>query len=310
MSHTVSGQTTNYTWDVASGLPAVLQDGTNTYVYGLGLISATDGAGVQTYFLYDGLGSTTGLTDGSGNNPVSYSYDAFGAIRTQSGSSPNSWLFTGEQRDADSSLYYLRARYYDPAIGRFLSQDPLAAGNLYAYVGNNPVNWVDPSGLWCPPVVGCPPDPRDIVNPVVDVLPEGVLFHIPYLDRGISYRLATTCLFYPEACVAAVDAYVITNTLLAQLYSKAERGEGTKDEPKEGDAFQHCFWSGLITLQVGADKAEAVTTRYEAVGGPEANDPDERAYDLNNNERGREFAQYWGSGPVGFAALLAYCRHG
>ena len=52
MSHTVSGQQTSYTWDVAAGLPVVLQDGTNTYVYGLDLISATDGTGIQTYFLY------------------------------------------------------------------------------------------------------------------------------------------------------------------------------------------------------------------------------------------------------------------
>lgn len=143
----MSGQTTNYTWDVLAGLPVVLQDGTNTYVYGLDLISATDSAGVQTYFLYDGLGSTTDLTDANGNSVAGYSYDVFGAIRTQSGASPNYWLFTGEQRDSDSSFYYLRARYYDPAIGRFLGQDPLPMGNLYAYAGNNPLRYVDPSGF-------------------------------------------------------------------------------------------------------------------------------------------------------------------
>jgi hypothetical protein len=58
--------------------------------------------------------------------------------------------------DADTGLYYLRARYYDPSIGRFLTQDPVPAVNLYAYVGNNPVNYVDPSGL-CIPGINCPP---------------------------------------------------------------------------------------------------------------------------------------------------------
>ncbi len=67
MSHSEGAVTTTYTWDVATGLPVILQDGTNTYVYGLDLISATDAGGVQTYYMYDGLGSTTDLTDGGGN---------------------------------------------------------------------------------------------------------------------------------------------------------------------------------------------------------------------------------------------------
>jgi len=85
--------------------------------------------------------------DGSANVVATYRYDVFGAIRSQTGSSPNQWLFTGEQRDSDSGLYFLRARYYDPAIGRFLGRDPLGEGNGYSYVLNNPVNTVDPYGL-------------------------------------------------------------------------------------------------------------------------------------------------------------------
>ena len=80
----------------------------------------------------------------------------FGATRSQSGSGDTDFKFTGEQRDADSEMYFLRARYYDPETGRFLAQDPLPGGNLYAYVGNNPVNFVDPSGL-CIPEINCPP---------------------------------------------------------------------------------------------------------------------------------------------------------
>ncbi len=146
----------------AAGLPVGLQDGTNTYVYGLDLISATDGAGMQTYYLYDGLGSTTDLTDGSGNSTAGYGYDVFGAIHSQSGASANPWLFTGEQRDSDSSMYYLRARYYDPSIGRFLGQDPVSGlvlfpstQNPYTYALSNPANVVDPAGL-CPPTFCVP----------------------------------------------------------------------------------------------------------------------------------------------------------
>jgi RHS repeat-associated protein len=139
--------TTNYVWDVAADLPVVLQDGENTYVYGLDLISATDSEGDQVYFLYDGLGSVSDVTDEAGDVVASYSYDVFGAIRSQTGSSDNYWLFTGEQSDADSGMYYLRARYYDPETGRLISRDPIPFINRYSYVGNDPVNRVDPLGL-------------------------------------------------------------------------------------------------------------------------------------------------------------------
>jgi RHS repeat-associated protein len=83
-----------------------------------------------------------------------YSYDVFGALRSHTGSSTNYWQFTGQQSDSTSNLYYLRARYYDPASGRFLTQDPLRGSGLspqslnpYAYALNNPTNRVDPSGL-------------------------------------------------------------------------------------------------------------------------------------------------------------------
>src|SRR5207249_4744255 len=149
-------------WHVAAGLTVELKEtgrhnelnglGTNnTYVYGLDLISVTDRTGSQTYFLNDGLGSTTNLTDGAGTTTASYSYDVFGAMRSESGSaaSGNEFRFTGEQRDRQISrqVYYLRARYYDPSTERFLSQDPIPSGNPYAYVGNNPVRFVDPTGL-------------------------------------------------------------------------------------------------------------------------------------------------------------------
>ncbi|MEX0800041.1 MAG: RHS repeat-associated core domain-containing protein [Dehalococcoidia bacterium] len=144
--------TTDYIWDVAAGLPVVLQDGANTYVYGLDLISATDGAGDQTYFTSDGLGSTSDLTDEDGDAVASYTYDVFGAIRSQTGID-TLFRFNGQQLD-DGGLYYLRARYYDPQTGRFLSRDPFpgyaekpATQHPYAYALNNPCNYADPTGL-------------------------------------------------------------------------------------------------------------------------------------------------------------------
>ena len=144
--------TTSYVWDVGAGLPSILSDSAgNKYAYGLGLISRTDSAANQEYHLSDGLGSTTALANGSGTVTDTYSYDVFGSLRSRTGTSGNEFKFAGEQTDA-SGLQYLRARYYEPRAGRFLSRDPLAArpgwgGHVYVYGGSNPVNLTDATGL-------------------------------------------------------------------------------------------------------------------------------------------------------------------
>jgi RHS repeat-associated protein len=139
-----------------------------------------------TYYLYDGLGSTTRLADGAGAVTGAYSYDAFGAVRSHTGASTQ-WSFTGEQNDANG-LEYLRARYYDPALGRFLTQDPWPGSvfspqslNPYAYVLNNPVNWLDPWGLRN--VEGTPtPTPAGMVRVCVRVGPEGCGEYGPWVE--------------------------------------------------------------------------------------------------------------------------------
>jgi len=159
---------TSYVWDVNRSLPVVLQDGTNTYVYGLDLISATDGSNNHTYYQYDGLGSTVALADDTGTITDTYEYDVFGAVRASTGSSTNPWLFTGEQHDSDSGLQFLRARYYDPSTGRFMSRDPIPSNNAYAYAFNNPVYFVDPYGQW-PSVPNPVKAVKSTANAVADV---------------------------------------------------------------------------------------------------------------------------------------------
>ena len=91
------------------------------------------------------------MTDDCGTEIVSYTYDGFGNLIASTGSSDNVYGFTGEQQfDEADSLVFLRARYYDTGVGRFISRDPLGyydLTNLYQYCINNPTNLIDPSGL-------------------------------------------------------------------------------------------------------------------------------------------------------------------
>jgi fibro-slime domain-containing protein/RHS repeat-associated protein len=154
------GGTTNYVVDPTSRAPQVVveTDGSGhvvaSYTYGLDLISQRR-SGVDSFYLSDALGSTRALTNTQGVVTDSYFYDAFGQLLSSTGTTVNSFLYTGEQKDEAAGLYYLRARYYDPALGRFLTQDPYQ-GKLqqplslhqYSYVQNNPVNMTDPTGLY------------------------------------------------------------------------------------------------------------------------------------------------------------------
>jgi len=120
------------------------------YTQGSGIdepLASVTGLGAA-FFEADGLGSVTSLSGASGVTDT-YTYKPFG-ITTANGSNPNRFRFTGREWDQEAGLYYYRARYYDPAVGRFISEDPIAfegGVDFYAYVQNNAANYADPFGL-------------------------------------------------------------------------------------------------------------------------------------------------------------------
>lgn len=123
------------------------------YIYDQrGLISKiSSDDSISQYFHFDALGSTVALSNLDGQVTDRYVYDSFGQLNRKEGETENPFQYVGQlgvQND-ESGLYYMRARYYDPEAGRFVSRDPIGfdgGSNFYAYAGNNPVSYVDPSG--------------------------------------------------------------------------------------------------------------------------------------------------------------------
>src|SRR5574341_1164179 len=155
ISQTVDGVTTTYVLDVGTSLTMVLSEKTGTdpaiyYLHGLGLVAQSDGTN-REYFHTDGLGSVRQMTNALGSVLLTQTFDPYGNLYTQAIKSTwttgTSYGWAGEQRD-DNGLVFLRARYYNPSMGRFLNTDPSRQEmNPYQFGGANPVMFVDPSGL-------------------------------------------------------------------------------------------------------------------------------------------------------------------
>jgi len=147
-----SGTTTFYFYDTEDILAEYDSFGNlkARYTFGKGIDNPISlRIGTQSYFYHlDALGSVISLTDSNKTQIVSYSYDAFGFPHPSS-LIPNPFLFTAREYEEEPCLYYYRARYYDPEVGRFITKDPSEKDHPYIYVENNPITMIDPYGLWC-----------------------------------------------------------------------------------------------------------------------------------------------------------------
>lgn len=168
------GLTANFRYDAFGRRISKTVNGTNTeFLYddlnvvqelsgGIPIANLLTGLGIDNYFvridangthslLVDGRGSTIALVDDSGTITTEYSYTPYGATTASGVDSENPFQYTGRENDA-TGLYYYRSRYYSPDLRRFISEDPLeftsSTLNRYSYVENNPINYIDPLGLF------------------------------------------------------------------------------------------------------------------------------------------------------------------
>ncbi|MBI1877523.1 MAG: hypothetical protein HYR94_04710 [Chloroflexi bacterium] len=206
MAQIVAGVTTSYALD-PSGLAQVLIESTGgqskVYLPGLAQYDTA-----WSYYLPDRLGNLRQLANNTGQVNLAQSYDPFGNLLERTGSGQSIFGYTGEQTDP-TGLVYLRARYYNPATGRFLTADsvvpdPLRSGgwNRYAYVGNNPINYIDPDGHSFRPFCVFGKDPktgqcRTLLPPAFGtafstpaVNPAQAIIEAAFISIYLTYRIA------------------------------------------------------------------------------------------------------------------------
>ncbi len=158
---TVNGQTINHVWDGSKQIVADIIDGqfyeADCYIRGTNLVAKYNyrngNKSKYTYYTQNAHGDVVNLTDSTGAVTKTYKYDAFGVEKNIDNSDTNAFRYCGEYYDTETGTIYLRARYYDPEIGRFISRDSFAGKNedplslnLYTYCHNNPIAYSDPSG--------------------------------------------------------------------------------------------------------------------------------------------------------------------
>ena len=158
---TVNGETINHVWDGNKQIVADVIDNqfyeADCYIRGTNLVAKYNywngDKSEYTYYTQNAHGDVVNLTDKDGKVTKSYRYDAFGVEKNIDENDANAFRYCGEYYDKETATVYLRARYYDPDIGRFMSrdsvtgknEDPLSL-NLYTYCANNPIYYSDPTG--------------------------------------------------------------------------------------------------------------------------------------------------------------------
>ncbi|MEQ1922235.1 MAG: discoidin domain-containing protein [Pyrinomonadaceae bacterium] len=255
--YSVSGQNTNQNLTLRLYI--------KSHTYGLDLISQRIVGGAVSFYCYDGHGSVRNLTNGVGTVTDSYNFDAFGNLIYQAGTTNNSYLFAGEQFDADLRLYYNRARYLDVQTGRFISHDTYEGNQFepislhkYLYANADPVNKLDPTGKF---------SVSELVETVKTYMVLAAI-HFPRLTKAIVF---TAEALTPIELTASLPSFGLSSGLGAlAMYGAAKelplmRRTFLERGMYAGLGLQFEEWVGQL-LKIPADYSQIIVKDGKAIG--------------------------------------------
>jgi RHS repeat-associated protein len=252
------------------------------YTYGHKLLSQRQlqGAGWTTSFYgYDGQNNVRMLTDNTGVVTDNYTYDAFGTRTSSAGTTPNSYLYNGEQFDADLGQYYMRARNYAPGRGRFMTTDP-EFGELtrpstlhdYLYAGGDPVNSSDPTGRL--EMVERAQIQVKIIDPTIPLL--------------IALGIEIACIFNRAADMVMLKTEPVEGNPCAGKYPRCSKihPEYVECDELGGNYMYPSAGAALAALKAMlGDKSLSLHNPDEATGGPCAGTPGAMHYNVRKGSQ-------------------------
>ena len=319
-SKTTNGVTTSHIYDGQNIVMDSKSGEKQIFHRGISLISRTVNGGSKEYYTFNTHGDTTALVNASGTILKDYTYDAFGNQKQEQSEDNNPFRYCGEYFDNETGFIYLRARYYDSDIGRFTTEDPIKDGvNWFIYCANNPMNFIDPSGMelegdkekygenskvYIALVIlgkawnSFPELRSDIEELANEIRWIGNQWGAANIDKQIGIYLKTGVMKGINTVEQVLSAAYRSDAAKINSARKTADKETFAQFNQEGNgtdganAFKHGLWSALSTKAVGEKKARLFLNAHEFGWVEEnLNDPDAMMMDIHNNWRGRELAK-------------------
>jgi RHS repeat-associated protein len=203
-------------------------------------------SGLFYYYQYNAHGDVIGLYDQSGSQVQQYTYDVWGKLTSNNSNDPipNPYRYAGYWYDEETGLYNLNARYYDPNLARFISQDTYMPQNLYAYTGNNPVHYTDPTG-----------HRREVCDNGSCPNMEGPYY--PNAEATTGQKLAVVGTLFGAPVVAALVVEVGAVVIARIAASLLVGGEQLREAVEAGESTAYHYTSSANAASISADGLQA-----------------------------------------------------